>query len=285
MIAILPSFHFFLQLIRLDKPTGLLLTVLPAFLTLSLLGKLLTPLSAVVLLGGFATRSAGCLINDLCDRDLDRNVARTKLRLLASGKASLAQALAALAFFCALSLFAASFLPTHSYRTVLLTALMIALYPLSKRFFILPQLILGFTFAQGVILTLALSGQPFSLEVGVLYLAVVFWVFSFDSLYALADYQDDKKLSLHSSVKTIGPESIKTVIIATHLIAHSLISLLAICLSQEITTLLVCSLTLSSCLALSLCYKLLRLKAWSLSHQLFHGHILQGIAWTFLLFC
>jgi 4-hydroxybenzoate polyprenyltransferase len=209
----------FAKLARVDRPIGTWLLLFPGWWSIALAAPA-GQLPDLALLGLFgagavAMRGAGCTINDLWDRDIDGKVARTASRPLASGAVSVPAALAFLAAQSSLGLAVLLQLNTFTWGLCAASLFPVALYPLAKRFFAWPQLVLGFTFNWG-----ALAGWAAvhgSLDLGVvapLYLGGVCWTLVYDTIYAHQDKADDRALGLHSSALTIGDERAKPVLAA-----------------------------------------------------------------------
>lgn len=189
---------------RLEKPIGFWLLFFPAAWAV-----LLSPAHAfgwlpVMLLGAVITRSGGCIINDLTDRALDAQVARTKTRPLASGAISVRQALLLLALLGALALAIALSLPLPAFLLALVALPMIATYPWMKRLTWWPQLFLGITFNLGAPIGWAATGAPLALPVLLLYLACLCWTLGYDTLYAVQDMEDDAQVGIKSTARHIG---------------------------------------------------------------------------------
>ncbi len=143
-------------------------------------------------------RSAGCIINDIADQDFDRLVNRTKTRPLAMKQITTNQAIIAAIFFLFISLVAWLFLnPTAKY-TSLIGALLMVIYPFTKRFMNWPQLFLGITFNFGLIVAVTHSGT-LNLSIFILFLSLVGWTIFYDTIYAFADIQDDLKIGIKST--------------------------------------------------------------------------------------
>ena len=163
------------------------------------------PLLAVVGVGALVMRGAGCTINDIWDRDIDRQVARTKSRPLASGALTVPQAVAALAAQLALGL---GVLCQLNHASVLLGAAslpLVALYPYMKRVTNWPQLVLGMTFNWGALLGWTAVTGELNLAVTLpLYAAGIAWTLVYDTIYAIQDKVDDAKLGLHSTALHFG---------------------------------------------------------------------------------
>ena len=196
----------YLQLMRLDKPIGFWLLYFPASWAVALTasGANLFHLQALMLVGAIITRAAGCIINDLTDRELDQHVARTRERPLASGRLRRGQAYLVLAILLTLALAIALSLP----RTVLLIALvalpMIVAYPWMKRITWWPQVFLGLTFNLSALMGWAATGTPLSTAAFLLYAAAALWTLGYDTIYAVQDIADDARIGIRSSARAIG---------------------------------------------------------------------------------
>jgi len=202
----------YISLSRLDKPIGIYLLLWP-----SLLGLFLGGLNegyidfknyVIVIVGAILVRSCGCVVNDIFDHKFDRLVERTKNRPIASGKISLKEAWM---FFVILSIASFSLLlltPPVTIKLALFFSLLILIYPLAKRFIKAPQIILGVTFGSGSIISYSLQSDSFSLSIIILYIGLIAWIVSFDSIYALEDIDDDIKIGINSSPILWGKETI-----------------------------------------------------------------------------
>tara|TARA_B100001758_G_C18391882_1_gene603424 strand:- start:231 stop:1004 length:774 start_codon:yes stop_codon:yes gene_type:complete len=203
----------FIELARLDKPIGIYLLLWP-----SLLGLLLAGIESgsidyenymIVILGSVLVRSCGCVINDISDFKIDKLVSRTVGRPLATGSITIFEAWI---FFIILGLFSIAllvFTNTLTLKISLIFALLITLYPLTKRFFPAPQFILGITFGSGSLIAYSLQSDIFSSSLIILYLGIVAWIIGFDTLYALEDKDDDIKININSTAILWGDNAIK----------------------------------------------------------------------------
>lgn len=194
------------DLIRLPNQTGTLLLMLPTLwaLVLASRGRPDPFLLAVFATGSFLMRSAGVILNDAADRRLDRQVERTKLRPLASGRLSMGIALAVL---CALLAAAGSLLLLVNRLTLLLSPialLLAALYPFAKRFLPLPQAVLGMAFGWGVVMAWAAARDTLEPQTWLLFAATVAWAVAYDTIYALQDQADDRRVGIRSSAILFG---------------------------------------------------------------------------------
>ena len=221
----------FYKLARLDKPIGIYLLLWP-----SLLGLLLGGVHAgsinimnylIVIIGSILVRSCGCVINDISDYKFDKYVKRTAERPLATGEITLKEAWS---FFIILSCLSLALLLTTSILTIkiaLFFAFLIVIYPLTKRFFLAPQFILGITFGSGTIISYSLQADVFSLSLLILYIAVIIWVISFDTVYAMEDLEDDKKIGIYSTPILWGDNTI-LISRSLHCIFYVLLGIIAI---------------------------------------------------------
>jgi 4-hydroxybenzoate polyprenyltransferase len=194
------------QLMRLDKPIGILLLLWPMLwgLWFAAQGFPDELILVIFVLGTVLMRSAGCVINDFADRKIDPHVERTKNRPMAAGRVSSKEALwlAAGLSICAFLLV----LPLNQ-LTILLSvpALFLAgTYPFTKRFFAMPQAYLGIAFSFGI--PMAFAAQTGSLPpiIWILMLANLFWVIAYDTAYAIVDKPDDLKIGIKTSAITFG---------------------------------------------------------------------------------
>ena len=199
-------FALYLDLIRWDRPAGWLLLLWP---TLSALwvaadGFPGWHLLAVFTLGTILMRSAGCCVNDVADRDFDRHVKRTAQRPITSGAMSVREALGVGA---ALALVAFVLVLTTNAPTVAwsLPALGVTiLYPFTKRFFSMPQAVLGVAFSMGIPMAFtAVRGEVPWLALW-LVLGNLLWVLAYDTEYAMVDRDDDLKIGMKTSAITLG---------------------------------------------------------------------------------
>lgn len=195
-----------LRLLRWDKPAGRLILMVPALWAVFLAGqgKPPAPLVAVIILGSLATSAAGCVVNDLWDRDIDPEVERTRTRPLAARALTVKTGIivALIAFACAASL--AFYLNPLSFALSVAAVPVIIGYPLAKRVFPIPQLVLSL--AWGFAVLISWSAVVGKLEIPTWYVwgATVLWTLGFDTVYAMSDREDDQKLGINSSALFFG---------------------------------------------------------------------------------
>lgn len=193
-------------LIRLDRPIGILLLLWPTLWALWIaaegfphIGVLLVFVTGVVLM-----RSAGCAINDFADRKIDGHVSRTKTRPLINGKVSPKEAVWV---FVSLSLIAFCLVLFMNKLTIYLSFVGVALaasYPFMKRFHFLPQVHLGAAFGWAVPMAYAAQSNEITPVAWLLFLATVLWTTVYDTMYALADREDDIKIGVKSTAVLFG---------------------------------------------------------------------------------
>ena len=191
----------YIELVRLDKPIGIYLLLWPSLLGL-ILGSIQSSQISfknilIVLIGAVLVRSCGCIINDISDHKLDKLVKRTANRPIANGAISLKEAWLFFIFLGLCSLYLLTFTPYLTMKVALAFAVMIMIYPLTKRFFMAPQFILGITFGSGTLISYSLESNIFSPSIFILYMGVISWIISFDTFYALEDIEDDIKIGIN----------------------------------------------------------------------------------------
>jgi len=189
------------RLMRWDKPIGIYLCLWPALWALWLAsdGRPAWPLLLIIILGSVVVRSAGCVINDIWDRDLDHRVERTRHRPITSGQVSAKEALVLFGLLTLLALGLVSLLNPLSWIIALFAGLMTALYPLAKRVTHLPQVVLGFTFNTGILIAYAATQNHLPPSAWLLYVTAICWTVAYDTMYALADKADDLKVGIKST--------------------------------------------------------------------------------------
>ena len=198
--------NLYLDLIRWNRPAGWLLLLWPTLSALWIAagGFPGWHLLAVFTLGTILMRSAGCCINDVADRDFDRHVKRTATRPVTSGAVSVKEALL---LGAALALLAFAIVLTTNALTIgcSFAALAITMvYPYAKRFFSMPQAMLGIAFGFGIPMAFAAVQNTVPLLAWVLLLGNLFWVLAYDTEYAMVDRDDDLLIGMKTSAITLG---------------------------------------------------------------------------------
>ncbi|MCM0592756.1 MAG: 4-hydroxybenzoate solanesyltransferase [Gloeotrichia echinulata IR180] len=201
-----PVWLVIIKLLRWHKPEGRLILMIPALwaIFLAAAGKPPLPLIGVIILGTLATSAAGCIVNDLWDRDIDPQVERTRDRPLAartlSMKVGVVVGIVALA--CAAVL--AFYLNTLSFWLSVAAVPIILLYPGAKRVFPVPQLVLSIAWGFAVLISWSAVTQTISQPTWILWGATVLWTLGFDTVYAMSDRQDDQRIGVKSSALFFG---------------------------------------------------------------------------------
>ena len=201
-----PRLQAFANLIRLFNQTGTLLLLFPALWSLVLAshGWPATNLLIIFVLGSFIMRSAGVIMNDLADRSLDGQVERTRHRPLVSGQLRPKHALSLLAILLTIAAGLLYFLNPLTWLLSPMALLLAGLYPFCKRILHIPQLILGVAFGWGGVMAWAAVRDKLESGTWLLFAATVCWAIVYDTIYAVQDKEDDKKIGVKSSAILFG---------------------------------------------------------------------------------
>ena len=195
----------FLELTRLKKPIGFMLLFWPCIWGLTIAYNFQDKLNQFIfftllfLSGSILMRSAGCIVNDIADRNYDKYVERTKDRPIASGKISINKSLIYVFLLCSLAFMV---LINFNYFTILLALASMPLaftYPLMKRFTYWPQLFLGITFNYGLVLGWTAINNEINLAPIMLYIGAIFWTLGYDTIYGFQDIKDDEIIGVKST--------------------------------------------------------------------------------------
>jgi 4-hydroxybenzoate polyprenyltransferase len=191
----------FVQLTRLNRPVGIFLLLWPVLwaLWIASAGHPNAQVLTVFVLGVVLMRSAGCIVNDLADRDIDPHVQRTRERPLAARRISPYEALTLFAVLIAVALLLVLQLDWLTIRMSFVGALLAVTYPFMKRFFPLPQFYLGLAFGWGVPMAFAAQSGAVTRTGWLLFVLTVLWAAVYDTLYAMVDRADDLKIGVRSS--------------------------------------------------------------------------------------
>lgn len=191
---------------RLDKPIGIFLLLWPTMWALysATHGLPGFKLLSIFILGTILMRSAGCVANDILDRKFDSFVTRTKLRPLANQSVSVKNAFYLLITLLMGALICVLFLNVKAFYFALIALFLALTYPLTKRFFVMPQAYLGLSFGMGIPIAFSANEVSLGLTTWLLFFANIFWAIAYDTLYAMTDKNDDLKIGIRSSAIWFG---------------------------------------------------------------------------------
>jgi len=206
--ALPPRLRPFASLMRLDRPIGSWLLYWPCAWSVALAGvggrwDLFLWLG----LGAFAVRSAGCVYNDIVDRDLDRSVERTRLRPIASRRVTLESAWLLIVGLCLLGLVVLLQLNVTAAVIALVSIAPVAAYPFMKRITWWPQAWLGLVFSWGALVGWPAVTASLSWTAFLLWFGSIAWVIGYDTLYAIQDIEDDALVGVKSSARRLGDKA------------------------------------------------------------------------------
>jgi 4-hydroxybenzoate polyprenyltransferase len=198
-------FKIFIELTRLNKPIGYMLLFWPCSwglayaYTMNQSNSLFVYYLILFFIGSVLMRSAGCIFNDIVDKDFDKKVNRTKKRPIASGKISVKRSYFYVASLC---FFAFIVLMQFNFLTILLgvgSMVLAFTYPFMKRITYWPQMFLGITFNWGIIMAWAAINNNISQDIIILYISAIFWTLGYDTIYGAQDMSDDEIIGLKST--------------------------------------------------------------------------------------
>ena len=196
----------YFHLMRFHKPAGIALLWLPTAWALWIANHGAPKLNLVIyfLLGTIFMRAAGCVVNDIADRHIDKHVSRTKNRPLTSGEIGLIEALLLLLILLFAALCVLIQLPDKCFYYALFALLITIIYPFCKRFFQAPQLILGLAFSMGIPMAYVASGVAPDTTMLVLFIINFTWIVAYDTMYAMSDRDDDLRIGVKSTAVLFG---------------------------------------------------------------------------------
>ena len=218
----------FIELTRLNKPIGFMLLFWPCSWGLAYAYSIDQNLDLFLhylilfFFGSVLMRSAGCIFNDIVDKDFDKRVKRTKTRPIAAGRISIKQSLIYVAILCTIALL---ILIQFNFFTIILgigSMFLAFSYPFMKRVTYWPQLFLGLTFNWGIIMAWASINNSLSQEIIILYLSAIFWTLGYDTIYGAQDMSDDEIIGLKSAALKFK-NNIKSFVFISYLISSFLI--------------------------------------------------------------
>ena len=200
------SANHYINIMRLDRPIGIYLLLWPTLWSLWLTAGGLPPLKLLLVFvaGVVVMRSAGCVMNDIADRNIDPFVERTKNRPLATGAMTVQQAWVLFAGLILVAFYLVLQLNIESIAFAIGGLFLTILYPFCKRLFAAPQLILGLAFSWGIPMVFAATNTVFSLAFYLLWLSAVMWIILYDTFYAMVDQADDVRLGVYSTAILFG---------------------------------------------------------------------------------
>src|ERR1700729_359343 len=198
---ILNGLEEYARLMRLDRPIGIYLLLWPTLWALWVAGNGHPDprILVIFVVGVTVMRSAGCIINDFADRNVDPHVKRTRSRPLAARRVSTTEALVLCVLLFALALYLALQLDFFTLELAGIGAALTLLYPFAKRYFALPQLLLALAFSWGVPMAFAALLGTLPRIAWVMFVATIVWVIIYDTLYAMVDRDDDLRIGVKSS--------------------------------------------------------------------------------------
>lgn len=195
------NWNAYWRLMRFHKPVGTLLLWFPTAWALWIANKGMPSLRLLALffIGTVLMRAAGCVMNDIADRNIDKHVYRTQTRPLTSGEVHLFEALVLL-FSLLLGAFLVLMLLPQGCVAIAIVALLITIiYPFCKRFLNAPQFVLGLAFSMGIPMVYIASGVPFDWQMVVLFILNFAWIVAYDTMYAMTDKADDLRIGVKST--------------------------------------------------------------------------------------
>ncbi len=198
--------YLYARLMRLDRPIGIYLLLWPTLSALWIAaGGMPDPLILVVfVLGVVLMRSAGCVINDYADRNIDGKVERTRGRVLVAGLLPAKEALVLFCVLCAVAFLLVLLLNKLTIMLSFVGVLLAAIYPLMKRWTYLPQVVLGMAFAWAIPMAFAAQTGEIPLVAWLLFIATVLWTTAYDTMYAMVDRKDDLLVGIKSTAILFG---------------------------------------------------------------------------------
>jgi 4-hydroxybenzoate polyprenyltransferase len=205
-----PAWRPYLRLARIDRPIGWWLLLLPCWWSAAAAASadLSGPPSLVHLvlfwIGAVAMRGAGCTYNDIVDRDLDRQVERTRNRPIPSGQVSATQAAVFLVAQCLVGLAVLLSFNRFAILTGFASLAIVAIYPFMKRITSWPQAVLGLAFAWGGLMGWAAHSGTLAWPAVLIYAGAIFWTMGYDTVYAIQDFEDDAIVGIRSTARLFG---------------------------------------------------------------------------------
>lgn len=203
---ILNRSNIYLRLMRFNQPIGIFLLLWPTLIALwiSSSGNPSIKLIFIFTLGTIIMRSVGCIVNDYADINFDKYVKRTKLRPLTNNEVKKKEAIYLILFLLFLAFLCLIPLNSYTFKLSIIALFFALLYPFTKRYFNIPQIFLGIAFSFGILMTYSENIEYLPIDCWILFIANLFWVVAYDTIYAILDKEDDEKISIYSSAITFG---------------------------------------------------------------------------------
>lgn len=200
------KWNAYARLLRLNKPVGILLLWYPTAWALWIANQGMFSLKLFILFltGTVLMRSAGCVINDIADRHVDKHVARTQSRPVTSGEVSLPEAFTLLFILLGMALWILINLPPDCFYLAIIALVITIVYPFCKRFLNAPQMVLGIAFSMGIPMVYVASDVPINRDFILLILINFAWIVAYDTMYAMTDREDDLKIGVKSTAIYFG---------------------------------------------------------------------------------
>ena len=220
----------YFRLMRFDKPIGIYLLLWPTLWALFLAKRGLPDIDLMIIftLGVILMRSAGCVINDFADRNIDKFVMRTKDRPLTSGEVSEKGALIVFSFLILMSFGLVLMTNFLTVQLSIVAVFLATLYPFVKRWSNLPQFVLGSAFAMSVPMAFSATLDEVPFSAWLVFLATVIWTVIYDTIYAMVDREDDLKINVKSTAILFGKYDLIIIFLL-----HLLLIALLVMISQE----------------------------------------------------
>ena len=268
-----------IRLGRFDRPVGFWLLVLPGWWVLPLTNlnlKNCITLMFIFLLGAIVMRAAGCTINDMWDKDIDKKISRTKTRPLASGEISNLQASYFLIMMLLIGFICLYQLNIKTWFVAISAIPLVILYPLAKRFTKWPQIILGLTFSWAVPTAWSSANEEWNLGILTMYLATVLWIIGYDTIYGCQDKNEDEIFGIKNSA--VSAKNFLTLFVGS---AYSLMFILLIISGYLLKNSIFWYIGVSIC-GLHLVRQVIKLKNIEQNNplQIFKSNVLLGLILT-----
>ena len=228
----------YLELIRLNKPIGFMLLLWPCWFSLAYINlpqHTLINYYLLFLFGAVIMRSAGCIINDLVDQNIDSKIERTALRPIAAKKISNLHAIIFLIILLAIGLLILLQFKFETILAGLVCTPLIVMYPFMKRITFWPQLFLGIVFNWGIIICSVEFFGTITKEFFIFYLACIFWTIGYDTIYAFQDLKDDIKNKIKSTAVLFRDKG-KYLVLASYTLMFLLIGYLSFLKTNKVVT-------------------------------------------------